>query len=144
MSSTPLLPTTNNLCERCRVIEYASALAPYERPGGKLEFPTNNLELPLDFVLVDQYPGLPILAQSASTCDFCSLLRQSVLSQDITEMIQHLAGQEGNSDIGEFPMKFQLDYQTRIYEGDGKVTALVATIFCELIDPSCSRPVLLD
>lgn len=47
-----------------------------------------NARIPTSFFLVDRFPELPSLRESARTgCEFCSFLRQSLLSDDVANCL---------------------------------------------------------
>jgi hypothetical protein len=73
-----------------------------------------HLSLPV-LRLTDPYPQLPQLSVTAIACDFCSFLKQCLLSKDVTLAI---ADQGINLDEETFHMGLQLSYSWRPNQTD--------------------------
>lgn len=69
------------LCERCQVLSFDDSDPRFNITGEVDVRPY--LVVDLDYLLHDSLPNLPILHESAKAgCDFCRLLRDSILSED--------------------------------------------------------------
>ncbi|KAI0893496.1 HET-domain-containing protein [Annulohypoxylon nitens] len=133
--------TSRNLCERCQVLQFNdSAFEQGARDeSGRRCFeicgPTGTHPF-LEFSLKDQFPGLPILSDSARNgCAFCEVLRTSLV-----ESCSHLPAQE-------IHVRFQLVFSpegrfmsvlARVLEHESKETLLMFGIDGEP-DDSCTQ-----